>query len=1545
VQAQKGQFVELQARALQTLEKSDEAVAQQTESLTALSSDTAELTESAQDGVLAIAETLGSALLPAAGSTTGSQDAMSGSTGVKLLTVMAAVGQASGDVQSSVDGQSPCRRTLASLSAPADVRVLAARLLYSGMTAPPPSGKAALGAHRRRLQASNATLVAAAVARARSSIARVEAAVTSVGRAVSLNVQPGEAALVVQGTGVGVSTQRSTAGSAGSTTSSGGTGFDIGGSLGSNVSASESVDLRAVAWGSNPYGWAALASSGGDGLTSRGAAVTTLTVAKSGSGEEVPVTAAATPVTLRMPVAAGTDRNSFECAFWDSGKEAWSRRGMVLVGMDQPANGTTTWTAVCASTHLTSFSADVRAPSVEINSVNPFTDAGLLANYLDPRNLFPIVVLCVLLGGFFMAWAISAMCDWRCRKDLRRLRKVHFVRFGEVRPEAGNDELHVLDEMQEAQERKKYAAKLAGALVSRGQSSKAGAAAGAGGAASGSGAAAESGRGVAEIHTQGDADRNEEEVEVVPSRTRFLRQAKRRGTFFLVVQHIALDWIDRLRRNHSWASTFASTLDEQLMMTRPQRIATLASSILVSMAVAAFFFGRDPQTIEARMLISVIAALAMVPTDRAFPWLFGKANSFRSRTVELVEKRRIPWWRRVFFGAKYKSKNVSHDGDGKAGEIRVMPEDGGGGRAEGIIEGGELRATPGAAKQTALAGGTLRDHRNAGAASDDAKASEPKSSTVVVVSATSKAGTGELATSTIMPGHDETRGVDAGNADAKDDADSTGPATEVDPASGAVVAVSRAIRSAASMDRGCAWRTVDETLALLGADRTPEGTVSGRMGAAVVGAVAVMSRSVIASAAADLAGSWSSGISGKMRSGVGSVVAEHPCIGPQITSQAKVAAEAAAVFMAADNATLRVAAKASKGVPSLFALAGEAAREAAGLLREAGRLVAAEVKQTADTAGPRRAGLHRRKSPEGSVTAKSVVQRALVELEGSGAGGDGAMVPASAGRGSTRAVDRGSFADVSRLLLLLMRRRVEGGGSASAGHLSVEDASVTEASAAGELSEAGSAATSSDPGAMSLAVGAEADLVLSGLLTHILSAPFESVCDALQGLVGRLGSAKEASRVVDAVPMPVVVPDEPGEPRVRQGSVASRAGTRAAAASDAGLAGASTGGDADASAQAGAWLADDGPVAEDALPAVRSFGAVAAPLLLAVMSLIQVWAGALAVLFGLYLSASEAFLPDKGNAGATIGVACGLGAAMVLFGGIAFSLARDMRLSLASVSLVLAVGAEAAGIAIVLTQTMPLALEAGIVVLGFQALPGIFAIVGAVLVAYVQRKLLARTRKVLSLVAAIRADDDRLAAVIRVQRAYRAFHARNRLTRLREMRTWDDLRPARRWVLGLLYACVILVSGFSFYLCLIFGVVFTPEQASAWILASLTSFAIEIIITAPLIQLVLAVVDFFRHVQERSARDVAILSLAEAKGIDVTEHYDEPSATENKAGGEAGGELGSETAKRRARATQPSIAFADLLVDPSTRRLPAHAMAQAMGRPTLPPLGGRKPLA
>jgi hypothetical protein len=215
-----------------------------------------------------------------------------------------------------------------------------------------------------------------------------------------------------------------------------------------------------------------------------------------------------------------------------------------------------------------------------------------------------------------------------------------------------------------------------------------------------------------------------------------LEGLQRKGLVQLVFYHVLEGFKDKLRRNHDWLGVLLPPLDTQvrvfvvgwwtqaaaccvphlvfslrflslwlpaygpmappvvgaahiqLLITRPQRIATFAGVMLTSMAINAFFFGKgalldlshvlgsvcfnrrgfwacepprevscvtiacitcyfwfsylfcspDPNNVGDRILAGFISSLFLAPVQKLFPFLFKAINTFRSYTLTRMEQ-------------------------------------------------------------------------------------------------------------------------------------------------------------------------------------------------------------------------------------------------------------------------------------------------------------------------------------------------------------------------------------------------------------------------------------------------------------------------------------------------------------------------------------------------------------------------------------------------------------------------------------------------------------------------------------------------------------------------------------------------------------------------------------------------------------------------------------------------------------------------------------------------------------------------------------------
>ncbi len=127
-------------------------------------------------------------------------------------------------------------------------------------------------------------------------------------------------------------------------------------------------------------------------------------------------------LTLPLPVPL-----QISCAYFDADSGTWSQQGVIAVGYrSDPATGNLILT--CATLHLSAFTSYVAPYAPAANTVDPIGDAGMLANYLDPTNFYPLAVLGALGGGFLCAWLVALWMQRSQRAGLTKLREAHMVR-------------------------------------------------------------------------------------------------------------------------------------------------------------------------------------------------------------------------------------------------------------------------------------------------------------------------------------------------------------------------------------------------------------------------------------------------------------------------------------------------------------------------------------------------------------------------------------------------------------------------------------------------------------------------------------------------------------------------------------------------------------------------------------------------------------------------------------------------------------------------------------------------------------------------------------------------------------------------------------------------------------------------------------------------------------------------------------------------------------------------------------------------------------
>lgn len=97
------------------------------------------------------------------------------------------------------------------------------------------------------------------------------------------------------------------------------------------------------------------------------------------------------------------------------------------------------------------------------------------------------------------------------------------------------------------------------------------------------------------------------------------------------------------------------------------------------------------------------------------------------------------------------------------------------------------------------------------------------------------------------------------------------------------------------------------------------------------------------------------------------------------------------------------------------------------------------------------------------------------------------------------------------------------------------------------------------------------------------------------------------------------------------------------------------------------------------------------------------------------------------------------------------------------------------------------------------------------------------------------AEQELSQAALRVQSVFRAKLARIRISRKREWNTWLKLKKERKTALAFVHCVVLLFALFALYINLIFGVVFTKKEGTAWITACMMGMMMDLGVQQPVV--------------------------------------------------------------------------------------------------------------
>lgn len=375
---------------------------------------------------------------------------------------------------------------------------------------------------------------------------------------------------------------------------------ELASSLASQVD-SDGLDMRTVNWVRDP---GVPASNRGNVISG----ITDITLTTH-SGPEIAVAELREPISFTIPLrrvladrilgnVSDTDEDVVGaaivplCSYLDTERNIWTSRGVAVLGIDEDENGVPVLR--CGSRHLTSFSATSSLQSAVVYAPDPVGDIGLLDQAFSADNLASTMVVITMLVLLLACW-----CAFNAKEEARRdeytlIARLKFLKRGNLEPDA--DPRAGLAKLR-ATSKHLIAAQALGVF--------------------------ESNRRAHERETKEDETSNGVRTVDATQKSGPKPLTQRCCEFVMYYLHQAT-------RFHKWVSTVNPPVQDRLLFTRPQRVATLAAGNLVSMAVVALFIGKDKGDLAQMFLVSVIASLCMLPSDVMFPAFFELVNSMKS---------------------------------------------------------------------------------------------------------------------------------------------------------------------------------------------------------------------------------------------------------------------------------------------------------------------------------------------------------------------------------------------------------------------------------------------------------------------------------------------------------------------------------------------------------------------------------------------------------------------------------------------------------------------------------------------------------------------------------------------------------------------------------------------------------------------------------------------------------------------------------------------------------------------------------------------------
>ncbi|CAE7758954.1 unnamed protein product, partial [Symbiodinium sp. KB8] len=169
-----------------------------------------------------------------------------------------------------------------------------------------------------------------------------------------------------------------------------------------------------------------------------------------------------------------------------------------------------------------------------------------------------------------------------------------------------------------------------------------------------------------------------------------------------------------------------------------------------------------------------------------------------------------------------------------------------------------------------------------------------------------------------------------------------------------------------------------------------------------------------------------------------------------------------------------------------------------------------------------------------------------------------------------------------------------------------------------------------------------------------------------------------------------------------------------------------------------------------------------------------------------------------------------------------------------------------------------------------QVLPLIFGLAGFIVLKRTQKRLKEQLRLISKTTQKMK-NEHALMAVSKVQSVLRGNLARREYQRRQELEAWLSSKTERSFLTTVIYIGVAIYILFAYYICLLFGVKFTPEQAEGWVVASLISFALDMFFQAPLITLIKAIIGLLLLVARSSTRNLLLGKLKYGTTMDKSQ--------------------------------------------------------------------------